>query len=224
MLKTLTISNSQNQKITGILHNNNQSKTLFIIVPGYKTYKNDPAIKEMAVQLSKKYTVFRYDSTDDINVVRQENNLNSIVDFFRLKFDNIILIGTSLGALVSLMHVNKNKCVNKLVLINGFFYFWGLKWNDLKIIILTFITFPFIKISRQILISYYKNLKPKNINVPVLLICGRNDERINFKQSQKFYNSVKENKSLVILDNIDHGLTRKEFVVDVSKKIIEWLK
>ena len=90
MLKTLTISNSQNQKITGILHNNNQSKTLFIIVPGYKTYKNDPAIKEMAVQLSKKYTVFRYDSTDDINVVRQENNLNSIVDFFRLKFDSLI--------------------------------------------------------------------------------------------------------------------------------------
>lgn len=223
MLKKLTIENSLNQKITGILHIN-QSKTLLIIVPGYRGTKEYFGIKELALQLSKKYSVFRYDSTDDINVVQQEKNLNSIVSFFKPKFDTIILIGTSLGALVSIMHVNKNKEINKLIIINGFFYFWGLRWKDLKIVILTFLTFPFSKISRQILIHYYKNLKPKNINVPILLICGRNDERINFKQSQKFYNSVKNNKNLVILDNIDHGLTKKEFVVDVSKKIIEWLK
>ena len=224
MLKKLTVLNFQSQKISGVLHEN-QSKTLLIIVPGYQTSKEDFAIKELATQLSKKYSVFRYDLADGINIAQHERDLDLVINFLRPKFEKIVLIGASLGALISIINVNKRgTSVDKLITVNGFFYFWGLRWKDFKLIILTFLTFPFNGLSQKILINYYSFLKPKNINIPMLLICGKKDERINFKQSKKFYESLVGNKTLKILDNIDHGLSKKEYVTSVVKEIFRWLK
>jgi len=47
---------------------------------------------------------------------------------------------------------------------------------------------------------------------------------ITHKQSQKFFSELKTNKKIGVLKNPDHGLTKIEYVNEVSDLIINWLK
>jgi dienelactone hydrolase len=66
---------------------------------------------------------------------------------------------------------------------------------------------------------------PEKIKVPVLILHGENDERVNKKQAEKLANKLDEfNKTfeLVIYPNGSHGL--KEYASDKNSRIFEWFE
>lgn len=204
--------------------------TLFIIVHGYKGSNEDYAIKNLSIELNKKdYSVFSPNIiSEDIkgsetDIQSQVIQVDNAVNNFYGKYKRIILVGGSLGALVTKITAANNPHVNGLITLNGFFYFSGIKKDDLKTAARLFLTFPFNKDSRKTLLFYYKNLSSKKINIPTLIVTSKNDERISYKQSVKFFNSLRLKKKLVFIEGMDHGMTKKLYIINTVKEIVSWL-
>jgi len=175
VLKKIIITNPQDQKIVGVLHTGKLS-TLFITIHGFKSSKENFAIKELSNQLNQEgYPVYRLDLVNAnkkdsaLDIIQQVKKISLTALFFKKNYKKIILVGGSLGALVSMYAAKDSSNINGLVTINGFFYFWGVKWRDFKTILLLFISSLFNNLSRNILIYYYKNLQPKKIKYQLSL-------------------------------------------------------
>ncbi|MBI5127541.1 prolyl oligopeptidase family serine peptidase [Candidatus Roizmanbacteria bacterium] len=208
-----------------------KNDTLLIIIHGYKGSNEDYAIKQLSLELNKKgYPILapnlisNKNKESETNIQNQVEKVNISIDQFKGKFKKIILVGGSLGGLVSKIAAANNSSVDGLVTLNGFFYFSGLKRNDLKVALKLFLTFPFNKDSRKTLLFYYKNLSHKKVKIPTLVISSKSDERISYNQSERFYKSLNSQKKLVFIKNMDHGITKKEYIIKVTEEIISWLR
>ncbi len=234
MEQKIKINNSKGQKLVG-LYSPNNSKKIIVICHGFKDSKDVFAVKELTKYFIKnKFSTFRFDFTGhgesegsfDNNLMQQVEDVKSVTTYFKKKHKEIIVIGGSLGALTSCLSTMENNDVFKLITINGFFFlnFFNIAWKFSKYLIILCLTGLINKNIRKIFLFYFNKFNPSKIKVPVLVICAKKDEKVSYKQSLKFYFLLNSEKSLKIMNNIDHGLTKKDYVVDVGKKIINWLK
>lgn len=233
MEQKIKINNNKDQKLVGLYFLNN-SEELIIICHGFHDSKDIFAIRELSKCLNKNhYSTFRFDFTGhgesegsfEDNLIQQVEDVEKVVSYFKNKHKRIVLLGVSLGALVSSLSVMKNKNISKLITINGFFFlnFFNIAWKFSKYLIILCFMSLFKTDVRKNFSFYFKKFIPNNIKIPVLIICGKKDKKINFKQSVKFYSLLNSTKDIKILNNIDHGLTKKEYVYDVGKEIVNWL-
>jgi len=128
MTKTIKIKENPKEIISGLLHQG-KTESIFIVCHGYGGSKDDFAIKGLSREFHKKgHSAFRFTFSDkqSFNLIREVEELSSIIDFFGPKYKEIVLVGGSMGALVaSICTINKRR-VNRLVVINGFFFlFFG---------------------------------------------------------------------------------------------------
>lgn len=228
-MKKISIKSSKGLFINGILHQNDND-ILFITVHGFKDNMDVYAVKQLSIALSKYYSVFRFTfpdvekNTDNFNLAQEVGYLNDVVSYFSRKYKKIILVGGSLGALVCSMASIENKNIDSLITLNGMTYFWGINRKYFRYIALIFLTLPFNGPFAQMYKYYLKKFKPERIFVKTLVITSKKDEIITYKQSLKFYSSLTSNKKIEFLKNADHGLTKVEYVNEVSDLIIDWLK
>ena len=228
-MKKISIKSSKGGMINGVIHQNGND-LLMIIVHGFKDNMNIYAVKQLSISLNKFYSVFRFTfpdvekNKDNFNLIEEFDYLEEIISFFKNKYKKIILVGGSLGALVCSVTAVNNKNINGLVTLNGLSYFWGINKKFNKYLALIILTFPFNGHYAKMYKYYKKHFKPEKILVKTLVITSEKDEMISYKQSLKFFSSLTTNKKMEILKNTDHGLTKIEYVNEVSDLIINWLK
>jgi len=71
---------------------------------------------------------------------------------------------------------------------------------------------------------YFFSFKPAKINIPTLVIYGHKDKILNPRfQSLKFFEKLGKDKKIVHLENIDHGLSKKEHVQKATESIINFI-
>lgn len=228
-MKKISIKSSRDVFINGILHQNGNG-ILFIVVHGFKDNMNIYAVKQLSIVISKYYSVFRFTFPDveknsnDFNMIDEIHYLHDVIGYFKGKYKKIILVGGSLGGLVCSLTAMENEDIDGLITLNGLSYFWGLHRRFNKYLILIALTFPFNGIYARIYKYYKKFFKPEKIFVRTLVVTSESDKMISYKQSLKFFSSLTTNKKIKILKDADHGLTKIEYINEVTNTIINWLK
>ena len=228
-MKKLSIKSSKSISINGILHQNTED-LLMIVVHGFKDNMDVYAVKELSISLSKFFSVYRFtfpdveNDTKNFNLIDEVDYLKEIINYFYGKYIKIILVGGSLGAIVCSMVAVDNKNINGLITLNGLSYFWGINKKFNNYLAMIILTFPFNGHYAKMYKYYKKHFKPENILTKTLIITSENDEIITYKQSQKFFSELKTDKKIRILKKPDHGLTKIEYINEVSDVIIDWLK
>lgn len=159
-------------------------------------------------------------------------------------YDNIYLIGHSMGGVISCYLAGKYKEIQKLVLAAPAFECIASKDGKIDVIkslkqskkivkrvgglkgVLTrFIKFPIsiVKEFQKLITDYQK--APTSINVPILIIHGMNDDMVPYESSIKVFNEIPHtNKKLVISKSLIHNVFNSDNKLEISKIVIEFLK
>lgn len=228
MLKKIDIPFQDNIKIIGDLHINKKSKKLIILCHGYQDTKDEHAIKRIAELLENHYNVYRFNFTDRKKpfLPIEKQNIQTIVNFFSKKYDEVVLLGASLGGLSVLLSADKDLKIDKFIFINPFvYYFKKVAWRFRKMLITMLVLYPFLKSVRNNLDFYFKNINPKNIVSPTLMIVAENDKTVNSIHGKILFREINSKQKKLILDkNIDHGLNKEIYLKYVTDYIIDWLK
>jgi len=227
MIKNIFIP-FENTQITGNLHINKGSKTLVIMCHGFGDTKDEPNVKRVAELLDENFNVFRFTFTDhkDPYLPEEKLNIDVVVKYFYRKYEEIVLLGVSLGGLSATLGVLNNKKINKLILVNPFAFFHNkVAWRFRKKIIGMFFAYFFVKKIRDNLNFYFRNFKPQSITIPALLIVAKNDQKVDSIHGKKLYKMIGYiEKKLIIDKEIDHGLTKESYKKTVTGYINNWLK
>jgi len=227
MMKEIQIPFEKNVRIVGNLHAPKDSSTLLILCHGFTDNKDVYAIKRLAELLEKYANVFRFTFTDkEPNLLIESKNILKITEYFSPRYKSIILVGGSLGCLSALLSTFNNKRVDKLILINPFIYFFEkITWRFRKVLILMTLLYPFSQRVRTSFSFYFKTLVPSKIGIPTLIIVGANDQIVSPLHAKTLYKQIGSvEKKLIIDNNIDHGLTKEQYLKTVTDYITNWLK
>jgi esterase/lipase len=228
-MKKISIKSSKGALINGILHQNG-NKILFIVVHGFKDNMDIYAVKQLSLSISKYYSVFRFTFPDveknpaGFNMIDEIHFLQEVISYFKGKYKKIILVGGSLGGLVCSLTAMENDNIDGLITLNGLSYFWGLHRRFNKYLALIVLTFPFNGTYAKMYKYYKKFFKPEKISVKTLVVTSESDKMISYKQSLKFFSSLTTDKKIKFLKDADHGLTKIEYINEVTDAIINWLR
>jgi predicted esterase len=108
-------------------------------------------------------------------------------------YNDIILVGYSIGTAVTIDYVSKNNWQNEIILIAPFKTIARVLFDSFILDLINF-KYPFLTIH-----------KLKNIICPIKIIHGKNDELISVNHSVDLYNSLKNKKyNVLLVDNCDH--------------------
>ena len=194
---------------------------------GYKDSKSNTINVSLAQLLSEnKYNIFLFDFSNEIkeeDVIKKVEELRSVVEYFS-KDNKVILIGFSMGALVSAILSKNTTKVAKLITVNGFFGFPLLKWSVFKIYLGLVLSSIYDLSDRNIFKYILKNLDFKDINIPVVCISSKEDKIVSSKQSELFFKSVgTRDKKIVSLNNITHNCIKEGEVKILASVLVDTL-
>lgn len=222
----MAIMNSAGKPLQGTLYKGRSSKSLLLVCHGYRSSRRHPALVAIVDGLNQKgYTTFTFNFSvgSELDLQRQADDIQDIVDHFEI-YDEIILLAGSFGALVCTMAIRKPSRVKGLVTVNGFFGSakLGRKYRQ------TYKTYKLFSLlsprHRKLWHDYKTGFKPQDISIPVLAIHSKSDEVVSYEQSEDFIQKVTGPHELELLDEIDHHITSPKAVRKVVSLIDTWLK
>ncbi len=222
-----------NKQVDGILHKTPQRDKLCIIVHGFEGSKDDFVIRELAFELQKNgISSFRPDLVkktnkngfDSFDLVNEVQSLHACISYFRKEYKQVILIGGSMGGLVSLLSALDNKHISRIILINPFLYLFGnVAWKYRKLLLLALLSCPFNKRVRSTFSYYATRFHPQHLSIPTLIICSKADNTVHYTQSITFSKQLKTSYNLIIDNYMDHALTKKRYITTAVSHIVQWL-
>jgi pimeloyl-ACP methyl ester carboxylesterase len=243
-MEKVIFRNSRKKLLVGHLYTS-ESKSTIIMSHGFTGDKSEwGRFDKVAQSLNQAgYNVLTFDfsgcgeSDDDtLTVDKQVDDLKSAIKFIKLKgYQKIGLFGHSLGGLISL------KCYTPEIVTmvlwapvtNKIKYKLDKRYSEEQLLELDqkgYITKKRDKgIRKKILIdkqmlSDRKSVNPKdllkNIDCPVLIIHGKQDESVPYTDSEKARELLSDQSRLELIDKADHGFyDHINIIVDLSK---EW--
>lgn len=178
--------------------------------------------------------------------VRKEDWINSCEEHLKLLINNgykrIYIIGHSMGGLLACHLAYKYKEVKRLVLAAPAFKYLTfdndsfnisnaiinspklLKYYSKEDIISRAIQFPKSVIKEFMDLVDESQELPQNINCPILIIHGRNDQIVPIKSSKDIINNFKsKSKNLIVFEGITHDIFRSDKKEEVCITIKEFL-
>jgi len=231
--KKIEFKNSKGQNLIGIMHMpETKTDKIAIYVHGYKSSKeSQKAISLGKILPEKGIILFRIDLSgrgesdgkfEDTTVTQYIDDLKCAIDFLENNgYQNIGVIGNSLGGLVSLQEVSKDNRVKCLALLSPVpkFPYKGrrnefsdeniAKWKKQGWIYTHSQKYGKMKINYNYLedLSQYNDLSVyDNIKIPVLLMHGTKDEAISIDGVKELAKHLK-NLEFIILEGSDHDYT-----------------
>jgi alpha-beta hydrolase superfamily lysophospholipase len=210
-------------------------------------------LPNLAEDLSQEYLVCKFDFSGQgksegnfhtTSITKEINDLNSVINKIKQKYfpKNIILIGYSFGATITLLYAAKNK-VQGLISLSGegdlekaiSYEFSKKQLQELENHEETFIenwSKGGIKdlLGKQFLddMKKYSTLKAaKKIKCPTLLIHGKNDTVIPHTATEKVYNLIKSAKEVKYMKDTNHFynfFSNNSKIQEMSSHIKKWLK
>lgn len=169
---------------------------------GYKTVLVD--FRGCGESKGNTTTIGYYESEDVLEVYKHVKN--------KLKEDNIILFGSSMGAAAIIKSINDfNITPNKIILLNPFQNLQIAISNRFKMMGLNPYFFSDMLLFWGGVINdfdgfeFENDVYAKNIKSDVLLFYGKYDERVNFSEVKNIYDNINSNKFLKYYHNSGHG-------------------
>ncbi len=235
-MKEIILDTKDSEKIHANWYENGNS-VVIIICHGFLEYKDSPAFKSISEKMAKSFDVLTIDmrghgkSTGKYTYGAKEAlDIQAGLDFFKKKYNSIILMGFSLGALVSLAAAVKNNCVNALILISPPASFSKIRpklW-----------TFAAIKTAIEnigsgkkvwgfnIFMNKPENLENiKKVKIPVLMLHGTKDWVIDHHHSIELKDAAPQNVELIIVKDGTHAeYMYKQDPQKFINIITSWLK
>ena len=237
MQKEITLKTNDGHTIYGTLDSQEESKTLLIFVHGLTGHQNEHHYFNAVPFFTKEgFHTFRFNfyaeednarQSSDCSITTHVQDLEQVINHFTKKYDEIILIGHSLGPLV-ILSSDLSK-VAKLVLwdpTSGFdkiedkngYYDSNLKKYVLRR--------GMEVILGEQMIEEWKKLNPKDlvgkITVPCKFIFSENCDKHEIWQP--FLDQVKVEKDVVIIKNATHGFIEEGTELELFKETLKWLK
>lgn len=175
----------------------------------------------------------------------KDNTLSSDVDFGKLWNGEVFLCGHSMGGAVTILYSSIYSGISKLILLASISKFD--RYTDRQKQIWHkqgFIEFPnnktgqMLRLNESFLDDFEKKADKYNIpnaisklNIPILLIHGRQDVTVSMKEPEELIDAAnKNNLEIKIIENAGHtfnvenkGITNNEILAEISNLIQEFI-
>ena len=242
----IIFNNHKNQGLVGILYSpdNKQKFPIAIFCHGYRSTKESSKIRHIADSLTKNNIgLFAFDFSgrgesegrfEDTTLTQYIDDLKCAIDIISSLTDDIAIIGSSLGGIVSLHEVITDVRVKALVGLSPVSNFPANRKNEFGNLIewkKKGYAYTYSKRLGKLKINYsfyedgliYNNYPLyEKIKIPVLIIHGTKDESVSIKYSERLITYLKHAK-LIRLKDADHGYSRKEDFERIVKEISDFL-
>jgi alpha-beta hydrolase superfamily lysophospholipase len=244
MNEKITFQNSKGQTLVGTLTPSDSNAPIAIFVHGYRSNKEGSKAKKLAKDLPEKgIALFAIDLSgrgesegkfEDITLTQYIDDVKCAIDEISKRTEKIALIGSSLGGIVSLQEVTKDKRVNVLVLLSpisvyphkntGEYSSENIeKWKNQGYMFTESQRLGKLKVNYTYYedgIKYNDYEVYEDIKIPVLIIHGNSDDQVPIEGSKKLLKHL-ENSKFIELEGADHKYTKQE---DFDKVIQETTK
>lgn len=212
--------------LVGELRQPKPSRQLIVICHGYQDSSANPtiiAITELVNQKGHSTFTFTFSpSKGGTDVEQQVADLAAITKYFK-SFDEIVLLGSSFGAVSTSIAAALNPRISGLVTISGFFGRRQLGREHRRAFIL-FKTLGLIHPRYRRILQYVnRELQPERITVPTLVIHSKEDKLVFMAQSEWFFSRLNEPKQFFILESANHGITSDAGRRAIVNTIDAWL-
>ncbi len=228
-MKKVVFKNSRNQSLVGYLYTSD-SKSIIIMSHGFTGDKSEGGrFDKIAESLNKiGYNVLTFDfsgcgeSDDDtLTVNKQVDDLKSAIKFVKSKgYKKIGFLGYSLGGLISLKSYSPEIVTMVLwaPVTNKIKYNWDKRFSKEQLKELEekgyIIKIKNKSVRKKVLIdkqmlkdreSVNQKELLKNIDCPILIIHGKQDMNVPYKDSEEAIKLLSKNSKLELVDKADHG-------------------
>lgn len=155
---------------------------------------------------------------------------NQIEVLYKEGYEEIYIIGHSMGGVIASHLASKYDKVKKLVLIAPAFEYNSnpgfklFKYYDRKFIFETSTRF-FVGIIKEFkdLVKVYKN-SIKEVNIPVLMIQGKDDILVPYLGITKIFERINSNnKNLILINGLPHAFFNDERYEDIIEMVADFL-
>lgn len=245
-MERINVKNSRGLNLVGDLYSDD-NKSIIIMSHGFTGDRHEwGTFDKIAENFHKaNFDVLTFDFSgsgesddDSLTVGKQIDDLNSIIDFVKQKkYENIILLGLSLGGLISLNCYNPDikAIIGMAPVTDKIDYEWKDRYSDEQMVELKdkgYITKVRDEGFRKIIIIDEQMLRDRenvvqeklleNINCPVLIFHGDKDDRVPLDNSKKAIEILGANSKLDIIKGEGHHFRNSiDYVVN---KTVDWLK
>lgn len=188
---------------------------------------------ELAKKIARRLPAVIFDFTGTGSSKGDFSLLSWKEDVLRLaeEFENTLLIGYSMGGCVALAAASELKNVEKIAVVASPCCADTFNEESLKEIHANAVFKGLLKgvdnfeKFKEKFISEFLEVEPlkylPKLKIPKLFVHGTNDNIVPFWHSEKMYSMAKKPKSLIIVENGDHFLRRRD---DVTEKILDWIE
>lgn len=225
-------------------------KRAILIIHGFAggTYEQENIANYL--ELNQSFDVFQFTLPGhDKNLSKVDHNEwilageNQIKWLIKNGYNKIYLIGHSMGGVIATYLAAKYKQVKKLVLAAPAFQYLNVIKEDLNVtkslkiapkVIKDYgtdeIVARLLKLNVSVIKEFMDLVKehyeyPKEINCPILIIQGKDDNLVPVSSSEYVYNEVKsEYKKLVLIDGVTHDLFRSNRKEEINRIVFRFLK
>lgn len=225
-------------------------KRAILIIHGFAGGTYDQENLANYLELNQSFDVFQFTLPGhDKNLSKVDHNEWILAGEEQIKwlikngYNKIYLIGHSMGGVIATYLAAKYKQVKKLVLGAPAFQYLNVVKEDLNItkslkiapkVIKDYGTDEIIarllKLNASVIKEFMDLVKeyyeyPKEINCPILIMQGKDDNLVPVSSSEYVYNEVKsEYKKLVLIDGVTHDLFRSNRKEEINRIVFRFLK
>lgn len=222
----IKVPNDRGAEIIGELKQKKATKQLLVICHGLKSSAEHPALKAITQKLYEHdhaVFTFNFSDTHGMDLERQVEDIENIVDHFAAEYEEFILIGGSFGALSITIAANRSPKIKGLITVNGFFGSVKLG-RQLLPKYLTFRAMTMTSAKAKKFWRFYKGqFSPQKLTLPVLVIHSLADKHVLIGQSRNFFEHLSVPKEFRTLRTSDHNLMPLTETDDIVRMIDEWL-
>jgi len=209
-----------NKKITYDHYKQDHEKVI-ILAHGFFNSKQTVLFQEMALGLNDEYDIIVMDfrghgKSDGLFhwTAKEYQDLEAILDYARLDYQDIGVIGFSLGAATSLISASRTDQIDSLIAVSTPTQFRKINYHVWR---LGFFENIFYNLSREGRIGkgvkpgrpWLKKIKPidivDQIKIPVLYLHGKKDWLVRPKNSEKLFEKSPQNKEILLIENGTHA-------------------
>jgi len=202
-------------------HYKNDHQKVIILAHGFFNSKQTVLFQDMAKALSDEYDVivmdFRGHGMSDGPfhwTAKAYQDLEAILDYARQDYQNIGVIGFSLGAATSLITASRTDQIDSLIAVSTPTQFRKINYQIWR---LGFFENIFYNMTREGRIGkgvkpgrlWLKKIKPidivDDINVPVLYLHGKKDWLVRPKHSEKLFEKSPQDKEIIFIEKGTHA-------------------
>lgn len=151
---------------------------------------------------------------------RDVRDISRILFFLKKKYQQVLLYAPSVAGGIGIAATLRYKDINKLILVNGFFYFH--KWLTFRQFLRFVLYVALHPVAFDNFFFEWKYVHPEKITIPTLVVYGENDTIVSPKQSMGVYNELQTKNELLMIPKAGHNLGNDEYIPHL-KRLFDWV-